>query len=279
MGGCGSVAAASSAIKRLVYMRQLFAFMSVCLVGLSQVQCTPTPASAENPRNVKMSLIATQAFDSIGAVVTWASAAPSNPRQYPLAGYNVRLVRDAVGDTLASSFVDAPGLIDTLWMDMPPLGDTLVFYAAVNARDTHGQESETWGLSDPFVWVTEPLLPNTPGGVNVDTTIGALIIDSLQLIARDGIFATVVGDTTRLAAVLYSGPWPVECCCTDFSDPIGTHPCDAVELVTLSSVLPPEQEAFKFVRAAHFEGHGRALADTGTLVRTEYMRWHRAKAS
>jgi len=221
-----------------------------------------------------MSLIATQAFDSIGAVVTWESATPTDQRQYPLAGYNVRLVQDVVGDTLASSFVVATVLADTLWFDMPPLGDTLVFYAAANAEDTQGQVSP-WGISDPFIWVTTPLLPNTPGGVNVDTTIGALIIDSLRVITRDGIFATVVGDTLRLAAVLYSGLWPVECCCQMFDDPIGTHPCDDVQLVTLGSVMPPEQEVFKYVRASHCQGSGSMIADTGTMVRTSYMRQRR----
>lgn len=211
-------------------------------------------AYAENPRDVELNLIATQAFDSLGIVVSWTPGDPPGARQYPIAGHNIEVKEQASDTVLASGYVMAGVLVDTLWMAMPPLESRLDFYGAVNAQDTQGSQSD-WAISPPMTWITTPLAPNTPGGVSVDTTVGALIIDSMRILNRDG-FAVTLGDTTRLAAVLYSGPWPVECCCTAITDPPGTHPCDDVALVSLGSVLPVKRPVYEYVTAVAFRRTG-----------------------
>ena len=253
-------------------MKRWLSIAAVCLVGLLQVECRPQTASAEDnpsnaPRNVEVAVVVNQAFDSIGAIVDWAAPPPGGIRRFPLSGYNVRVVHDVVGDTLASSFVAHPTTEDTLWMGMPPLGDTLAFYAAVASVDTAGFQSEIWALSNVIVWVTTPLLPLAPDSVNIDTMMGALVIDSLQVITHAnadttnaGLYRLLVADTLRFAAVLFSGPSPVECCCQVITDPIGTHPCDQVQLVSVRSLVPSGYRTIPYVRAARFNLTGDTTA-------------------
>lgn len=241
-------------------MRRILSLVAVLLLCLTQVECTP--ANAENPRDVRLKLIATQAYDSLGIIVNWTLGEPPNSRQLPIEGHNVTVI-EVDGAELGSSYVLLPAQVDTFWVPMPALGDTLTFYGAVNAQDTQGNVSG-WVTSTPFTWVSTPLAPNTPGGVTVDTTIGALVIDSLRLL--DDQLTVAVADTGRLAAVLYSGIWPVECCCTELTDPPGTHPCDDVTLVTLSSVMPIPQPTFKYIKASTFTGDARIpLPEQGVL--------------
>lgn len=264
-------------------MKRLLGIAFLCVIALSQVQCKPASANAETnpantPRRVGLSAVFTQSYDSLGAIVTWTAPPAGGVRRFPLAGYNVRIVRDLVGDTLVGSYIAAPLTIDTLWLAMPALGDTLVFYAAVSSVDTVGQESETWALSNSLTWVTTSLLPFAPESVAVDTAIGSLIIDSLQIIARDGVFGvSAPGDTTRLAAILYSGSLAVECCCQAVTDPPGTHPCDNVELVDLGFLLPQGQDVIPYVRAESIRGATDfpLIADKGVIVRSNSMRRRR----
>lgn len=240
----------------------LFAALSY---GCRSASAEDNPSNA--PRAVDLHLVLTQSFDSLGAIVTWSPPSPGGLRRFPLSGYYVRVVEDVVGDTLASSFVAAPATGDTLWQGMPPLGDTLVFYAAVASVDTAGNESAVWALSNTIVWVTTPLLPLAPDSVRVDTTMGALVIDSLQVITHAnadttnaGMYRLLVADTLRFAAVLYSGRSPVECCCQAITDPIGTHPCDQVQLVSVRSLVPQGYETVPYRRASAFEMSGDTTA-------------------
>lgn len=225
-------------------------------------------AWAENPRHVELDLLATQTYDSLGVIVAWSAGEPPNARQYPVAGHNIE-VRETVSDTvLVSSYVTS-ALVDTLWMVMPAIGDTVEFYGAVNAQDVKSMVSG-WAASPSVTWVTTPLAPNAPGGVTVDTAMGTLIIDSIQVLAER--FTIGIGDTVRLAAVLYSGPWPVECCCPALTDPPDTHPCDDVTLVDLGSVLPPQRPAFKYVQASRvIVVPELGIEERGTVVRSWYV--------
>lgn len=238
-------------------MRKFILVALVCILAIVHVHCRPEPVSAEAPPNVALAP-AFQTTDSIGFVVMWEAPDPPTANQLPLVGFNVRLIHQTVGDTLVSSMAGPTTYIDSLpQIEAPPVGDSLIVIAAVNSFDTQGNES-TWTLSEVFVWVRPIVAPNPPGTVTVDTVLGALVIDSLQVIthasapqAPDGSFLFNVGDTLRFAAVLFSGPSPVECCCEVITDPPGTHPCDAVQLVSVQSLIP-EGRYVPYIRSDRF---------------------------
>jgi hypothetical protein len=215
----------------------------ILMLMIPTTSCTMDHAQAENrpnvsPRRVSVELLVPQSYDSLGAVITWVAPPPGGLRRFPLASYDV-WIENTDGSNLAQSSVVPTTLSDTLWTPMPPLGDTLWFQAFVASVDTSGMRSEATS-SNIIVWITTPLAPLAPSTVNVDTTIGMrLVIDSLRVLARGGPpYEMEVNDTLRFAAVLYSGDYPVECCCQLITDPIGTHPCDDVELVNLGSIFP-----------------------------------------
>ena len=278
-------------------------WLSVTLVlvaGLTQVQCSPTPVYASS-----VSVKVVQSYDSLGFVVDWQAPVVGNSRQYPTAGYNVRVI-EVLGDTLAATYTTAT--VDTLWAQMPPLGETLDYYAAVQTVDTQGQESETWALSDTETWITTSLAPNPPSGVNVDTVVGSLIIDSVVTIThadartksdlRDyilgfdslpdwapvdfmsdtlGYWFDAFSDTLRFGFVLYSGVAPVECCCQMITDPIGTHPCDAIALVSVQGQVPGS-DRIEYRRAADFTANvdpsvsfGANMPAKGVMLLPEYQ--------
>lgn len=229
------------------------------------------------PHSVAVTTVVAQSFDSVGAVVEWRAPPEGGARRFPIGSYRVRIVEYGA-DTLAAS--DAAGTIDTLWLDMPPLGDSVIFYAVVATVDTTGMESG-WVGSNIVTWITTPLAPLPPESVRVDTTY-ALVIDSLVVVGRQ--FEITVGDTTRLGAVLYSGSVPVACCCPELTDPIGTHPCDDVTVYSVSPMLPHGTTGVRYMRAPLFVARGSPdgavmrLAAEGVLPLPEYQLWLRAGA-
>lgn len=244
-------------------MKWTLGVLAVCVLGIGWPSmfwalAQPHPPNVR-PRRVELTVMPTQNNDSILAIVRWREPPPGGLRRFPLHGYNVRAVQEVVGDTLAASYAERPAVIDSLVLVMPPLGESVVFYAALNSVDSAGQESAVWALSDPFTWTTTPLLPLPPESVRVDTAMGALILDSLQIVTHanaprtpDGSYWIPALDTLRFAAVVYSGSVPVECCCPRLTDPVGTHPCDQIQLWSLRPLLSPGQTWAPYIRAPGF---------------------------
>ena len=250
---------------------------AVLLLTLPQLQCRP--ASAERV-DAAVDVAIIQSGDSIGVVLDW-SVPPQADDQFPVARYLVRVIHDQEGDTLAAGVTIHPATIDTLWIPQPSLGDTLVFYGAVLTVDNRGNEAATWLLSNPFTWMSHWRLPSPPSGITIDTTTGALVIDSVQIIHfaaiprdDDGNWLLTVGQWYKQGAVFYSGGFVVDCCCPALSaamwqgDPSVTgHPCDEVEIIDLGAYfrLPPEIDGIKYVTASTFCGAGTDIPREGVV--------------
>lgn len=274
-------------------------FLACIITAAGWTGLTVQPWKVQPPRLPKqpsLEVNMVQAGDSIVVTVRWKAPATGG-RYYPIDRYLVRLVEQRSGDTLAASQVDHPTTEAVFQFPLPPLGDSTAGYAALTSVDTAGSESARepggptiWALSDPFIWLTTPLPPLLPESVTVDTSLGVLVIDSLLILTHanapqlpDGSYLIPRHDTLRMAAVLYSGSAAVECCCQRLTDPLGTHPCDQVELSSLRPLLQPGQRLAPFIRSSGFKvsgdlsrAHKVTMAARGTFLLPEYARQRRA---
>lgn len=275
-------------------MNKLWLYTPV-IVAIVCVGMFAQPTKNIAPRNVTVDdLIINQTGDSIGAVTHWKLPPPGGVRRFPLASFNLQAIEDGTGDVLGFSSVTATTVDDTVWIPMPPLGDSFFFIVNVVSVDNAGNESPPTS-STMQTWVTTPLMPLPPDSVvvHIDTSQNALVFDSLHVITHANALRAPngnywlpnIGDTLRFAAVLYSAGTPVQCCCQLMTDPPGTHPCDGITLGSIRS-LWPGQTTVPYVRAGAFKVVGDTsqavlarvnLPARGKTMLPEYKLWARQR--
>lgn len=142
-----------------------------------------------------LSVAVWQDTDSARYAVSW-DAPIRGPRHLPIAFYRTRVVR--VNDTLAAN--STPSLRDTLAIAYPPVFQTIdSLRVLVQAVDTVGASSN-YTSSGMFQLTTAPLPPGDPGNVTVDSSLINSPVAAVHV--RPSMVEVVVGDTTRLCAIL-----------------------------------------------------------------------------
>lgn len=252
--------------------------VGVLIVGQA---CESAWASVE-----RVSLTTIQDTDSVRFVPHWSPSTDQRNNLVPV--YNW-VLWDVLGDTLLEQQ-------STLWLSdtsksftiLP--GDSMVVYARVQGVDDRGMEGG-WGQSPDFIFTLPDLFGPSVPTVNVDTVSMMLVLDSLVVFSHgpppynipiDIFNSDRSADTLRFAAVLYSGSSAVECCCSEITDPPGTHPCDQITLVGLRGMTPGDYVPYR--RADFYEMYGDStkfsevgakMQARGMFVHPEIWNWRR----